>query len=198
VSLRQAGRSFKGLCPFHSEKTPSFQVNPQLGIFHCFGCHAGGNAFAFLMRHDNLTFPEAVRALARECGIEVPEERGAGEAGLGRRLREACAAAERFYRESLRGPEAAAARAYLAKRGFDAETCARFAIGFAPDRWEALVRALDAARVPAALAVQAGLLGESQRGHYDRLRGRVIFPIRDVRGDPVAFRSEEHTSELQS
>lgn len=187
VSLRQAGRSFKGLCPFHSEKTPSFQVNPQLGIFHCFGCHAGGNAFAFLMRHDNLTFPEAVRALARECGIEVPEERGAGEAGLGRRLREACAAAERFYRESLRGPEAAAARAYLAKRGFDAETCARFAIGFAPDRWEALVRALDAARVPAALAVQAGLLGESQRGHYDRLRGRVIFPIRDVRGDPVAF-----------
>jgi DNA primase len=187
VSLRQAGRSFKGLCPFHHEKTPSFQVNPQLGIFHCFGCNAGGNVFAFLMRHDNLTFPEAVRSLARECGIEVPEERGDAEAGVGRRLREACSAAERFYRESLRGPEGAAARAYLAKRGLDAEACERFTIGFAPDRWEALVRALDTARVPAAAGVQAGLIGEGQRGHYDRLRGRVIFPIRDVRGDPVAF-----------
>src|SRR5690606_31530439 len=162
VSLRQAGRSFKGLCPFHSEKTPSFHVNPQLGIFHCFGCNAGGNAFAFLMRHDNLTFPEAVRVLARECGIEVPEERGGGEAGIGRRLREACAAAERFYRDALRGPEGAAARAYLARRGLDAEACARFGIGFAPDRWDALARALDAARVPAAIGVKAGLLGEGQ------------------------------------
>src|SRR5690606_41792224 len=113
-------------------------------------------------------------------------------------LREASAGAARFSRAALRGPAAAAAPASLATRGFDAETCARVAIGCARDRWEAPVRALDAARVPAALAVQAGLLGESQRGHYDRLRGRVIFPIRDVRGDPVAFRSEEHTSELQS
>lgn len=187
VSLRQAGRSFKGLCPFHREKTPSFHVNPQLGIFHCFGCSAGGNVFAFLMRHDNLTFPEAVRALGRECGVEVPEERGAGDAGLGRRLREACAAAERFYAGALGSPEGAAARAYLAARGLDDEACARFGIGFAPDRWEGLVRALEAARVPAALGAQAGLLGEGQRGHYDRLRGRVIFPIRDVRGDAVAF-----------
>lgn len=187
VSLRQAGRSFKGLCPFHHEKTPSFHVNPQLGIFHCFGCNAGGNAFAFLMRHDNLTFPEAVRALGRECGIEVPEEHAGAEQGVGRRLREACAVAERFYRASLQSAEGAAARAYLAGRGFDAEACARFAIGFAPDRWEALVRALAAARVPVAAALQAGLVGEGQRGHYDRLRGRVVFPIRDVRGDPVAF-----------
>lgn len=187
VSLRQAGRSFKGLCPFHHEKTPSFHVNPQLGIFHCFGCNAGGNAFAFLMRHDNLTFPEAVRALARECGIEVPEERGEAEQGVGRRLREACAAADRFYRESLRGPEGAAARAYLAERGLDDDACARFGIGFAPDRWDALVRALGAARVAAATGVQAGLVGEGQRGPYDRLRGRVIFAIRDVRGDAVAF-----------
>ena len=81
VALRQAGRSFKGLCPFHHEKTPSFHVNPQLGIFHCFGCAAGGNAFAFLMRHDNLTFPEAVRVLARDCGIEVPEDRSLWRGG---------------------------------------------------------------------------------------------------------------------
>ncbi|HEY8493694.1 MAG TPA: DNA primase [Myxococcota bacterium] len=187
VSLRQAGRSFKGLCPFHHEKTPSFHVNPQLGIFHCFGCNAGGNAFAFLMRHDNLTFPEAVRALGRECGIEVPEERGAGDQGIGQRLRAACAAAERFYRAALAGPEGAAARAYLARRGLDAEACQRFAIGFAPEGWQALVRALEAARVPVAAGVQAGLLAEGQRGPYDRLRGRVVFAIRDVRGDPVAF-----------
>ncbi len=187
VALKQAGRSFKGLCPFHHEKTPSFHVNPQLGIFHCFGCAAGGNAFAFLMRHDNLTFPEAVRSLARDCGIEVPEERSDVEAGIGRRLRGACAVAERFYRDALKSPEGAAARAYLAKRGLDDEQVARFGIGFAPDRWDALVRALAAADVPAELGVRAGLLGEGQRGHYDRLRGRVIFPIRDVRGDAIAF-----------
>ena len=187
VALKQAGRSFKGLCPFHHEKTPSFHVNPQLGIFHCFGCAAGGNAFAFLMRHDNLTFPEAVRSLARDCGIEVPEERSDVEAGIGRRLRAACEVAERFYRDALKSVEGAAARAYLAKRGLDDEQVARFGIGFAPDRWDALVRALGAAGIPAELGVRAGLLGEGQRGHYDRLRGRVIFPIRDVRGDAIAF-----------
>jgi DNA primase len=188
VSLRAAGRSFKGLCPFHDEKTPSFHVNPQLGIFHCFGCNAGGNAFAFLMRHDNLTFPEAVRVLARECGIEVPEATDAKESGLGQRLRAACAAADRFYRAALRGAEGASARAYLERRGIDAETAERFGIGFAPDRWDGLVRGLGEARVPADLAARAGLLGERPRGgHYDRLRGRVVFAIRDVRGDPVAF-----------
>jgi DNA primase len=187
VTLKQAGRSFKGLCPFHNEKTPSFQVNPQLGIFHCFGCNAGGNVFAFLMRHDNLTFPEAVRSLARDCGIEVPEDRSDAEAGIGRRLRAACAVAEQFYRASLRGSEGAAARAYLTRRGLDDAQIAHFGLGYAPDRWDALVRALGAAGIPAELGVRAGLLGEGQRGHYDRLRGRVIFPIRDVRGDPIAF-----------
>ncbi|MCL4685084.1 DNA primase [Myxococcota bacterium] len=187
VALKQAGRSFKGLCPFHHEKTPSFHVNPQLRIFHCFGCTAGGNVFAFLMRHDNLTFPEAVRSLARDCGIEVPEDRSDAEAGIGRRLRAACALAERFYRDALRSSDGAAARAYLARRGLDDDQIARFGLGYAPDRWDALVRALGAAGIPAELGVRAGLLGEGQRGHYDRLRGRVIFPIRDVRGDAIAF-----------
>jgi DNA primase len=188
VSLRQAGRSFKGLCPFHDEKTPSFQVNPQLGIFHCFGCNAGGNAFAFLMRHDNLTFPEAVRALGRECGIEVPETGGDGGEGIGRRLREANALAERFYRSALQGAEGAAARAYLEQRGIDSVAAARFAIGFAPEGWDALSRALSQARIPAELGARAGLLAERKSGgHYDRLRGRVTFPIRDVRGDVIGF-----------
>jgi DNA primase len=189
VALKPAGRSFKGLCPFHSEKTPSFQVNPQLGIFHCFGCQAGGNVFAFLMRHDNLTFPEAVRALGRQCGIEVPEGDEGGEgAGQGRRLREACNVAARLYREALRSPAGTAARDYLARRGLDAEACARFGLGFAPDGWDTLARGLAAARVPADLAARAGLLAEGRNGgHYDRLRGRVIFPIHDVRGDAIAF-----------
>jgi DNA primase len=189
VALKPAGRSFKGLCPFHHEKTPSFHVNPQLGIFHCFGCQAGGNAFAFVMRHDNLTFPEAVRALGRVCGIEVPESDESGEgAGLGRRMREACEVAARFYRETLRGPEGEAARAYVARRGLDAEAMARFGLGLAPEGWDALARALAAARIPGDLAERAGLLAEGRRGgHYDRLRGRLIFPIRDVRGDVVAF-----------
>ena len=187
VSLRQAGRSFKGLCPFHHEKTPSFQVNPQLGIFHCFGCNAGGNAFAFLMRHDNLTFPEALRALGRECGIEVPESGGEG-AGVGARLREANAAAQRFYAAALRGPEGSAARGYLERRGIDAATAERFSIGYAPEGWDALARALAQQRISADLAARAGLLAERKSGgHYDRLRGRVTFPIRDVRGDVVAF-----------
>lgn len=189
VSLRQAGRSFKGLCPFHDEKTPSFHVNPQLGIFHCFGCNAGGNAFAFLMRKDNLSFPEAVRSLGRLCGIEVPESGSELEGGgIGRRLREANAAAAAFYQGALRGDEGAAARAYLAGRGIDAATAARFGLGFAPESWDALTRALAQARVAPEIGVRAGLLGERRSGgHYDRLRGRLTFPIRDVRGDVIGF-----------
>ena len=189
VSLRQAGRSFKGLCPFHDEKTPSFQVNPQLGIFHCFGCNAGGNVFAFLMRKDNLSFPEAVRSLGRDCGIEVPESGAEAEgSGLGRRLREANALAEAFYRGALRGDEGAAARAYLTGRGIDAETAARFGLGFAPEGWDSLVRALSQARVAAQIGERAGLIAERRSGgHYDRLRGRLTFPIRDVRGDVIGF-----------
>jgi len=189
VSLRQAGRSFKGLCPFHDEKTPSFQVNPQLGIFHCFGCNAGGNAFAFLMRKDNLTFPEAVRTLGRDCGIEVPESGGEGDgAEVGRRLREANAAAALFYRAALRGEEGSAARAYLAGRGIDAATAERFGLGFAPDRWDALSRTLTQARIPLEVGSRAGLLAERRSGgYYDRLRGRLTFPICDVRGDVIGF-----------
>jgi len=189
VSLRQAGRSFKGLCPFHDEKTPSFHVNPQLGIFHCFGCNAGGNAFAFLMRKDNLSFPEAVRSLGRLCGIEVPESGGELEGGgVGRRLREANAAAAAFYQGALRADEGAAARAYLAGRGIDAATAAQLGLGYAPEGWESLTRALAQARIAPEIGVRAGLLAERRSGgHYDRLRGRLTFPIRDVRGDVIGF-----------
>ncbi len=187
VALRKAGRSYKGLCPFHDEKTPSFNVNPDRGIFHCFGCGAGGNVFAFLMRHENLTVPEAVRSLARECGVEIPESPGA-EAGEGERLAAANQVAQRLYRAALAGPEGGAARAYLAKRGLDAAACERFGLGFAPDRWDAVAQALAAARIPAQLGEKAGLLAPRESGgHYDRLRGRVTFPIQDARGRIVGF-----------
>jgi DNA primase len=189
VSLRQTGRSFKGLCPFHQEKTPSFTVHPERQIFHCFGCGAGGNGFVFLMKHENLTFPEAARSLASLCGVEIPEtESEPGEAGLLRRLREATAAAQSHYRTTLVSAAGQVARDYLAARGIDLPTAQRFGLGYAPDSWDALVRALGAAQIPAELGERAGLLAERKSGgHYDRLRGRVTFPIQDVRGDVVAF-----------
>jgi DNA primase len=189
VALKQTGRSFKGLCPFHGEKTPSFHVNPERQIFHCFGCGAGGDAFGFLIQHENLSFAESVRALGAQCGVEVPEsDAGGGDAGAIRRMREATAAAQSHYRAELLGASGEGARAYLAGRGIDLATAERFGIGFAPDRWDALARAFAAKHIPADLAERAGLLAaRASGGHYDRLRGRVTFPIQDVRGDYVAF-----------
>jgi DNA primase len=133
VSLRQKGRSFWGLCPFHGEKTPSFHVHPERQIFHCFGCGAGGDAFRFLMRLENLSYPEAIRVLAAQCGIEVPEtEAEAGQTSERRRLREATAAAQSFYRSALAGADGQPARDYLARRGIDVATAQRFGLGFAP------------------------------------------------------------------
>ncbi|MDJ0865214.1 MAG: DNA primase [Myxococcota bacterium] len=187
VSLRQSGRSFKGLCPFHDEKTPSFQVNPERGIFHCFGCGAGGDAFRFLMQHENLTFPEAVRVIARDVGVEVPES-GGGDAGLNERLRDANEVAQRLYRDRLAADAGVEARAYLERRGLEPAEIERFGLGFAPDSWDAVRTALAAAKLPAELGEKAGLLAERQSGgHYDRLRGRVTFPIRDVRDRIVGF-----------
>lgn len=187
VGLKKAGRTFKGLCPFHQEKTPSFVVTPERGTYHCFGCGEGGNAFGFLMRHENLTFPEAVRLLAAEVGVEVAES-GAGEPGVVEAVTRANEIAWAFYREALSGPEGAGARAYLAERGLDPAESERFGIGFAPDRWEALAARLRREGVPPAVGVRAGLLRERERGGvYDLLRGRVVFPIQDVRGRVIGF-----------
>jgi DNA primase len=186
VGLKQSGRNHKGLCPFHSEKTPSFLVSPDRQSFKCFGCDAGGTAITFLMRIENLSFPEAVRQLGAELGIEVPED-GPGERGVSERVTEANAIAQALYREALRAPGNPGA-AYLERRGIDAATIERFAIGFAPDSWEQLARALRERGIPAAVAEQAGLVAERRSGgHYDRLRGRVTFPIRDVRGRVIGF-----------
>ncbi len=188
VSLKKAGRSFKGLCPFHHEKTPSFTVNPERGTFHCFGCGEGGNVFAFLMRHENLTFPEAARSLAAELGIEIPESGGEGERGVGEAVFRANAVAQALYEKALRAPEGEAARRYLVGRGIDGELAKRFGIGFAPDRWDGVASALAREGVAAEVGERAGLLKARDRGgHYDLLRGRITFPIHDVRGRVVGF-----------
>ena len=188
VELKRAGRNWKGLCPFHSEKTPSFNVNPDRQIFHCFGCQEGGDVIGFLMKHDGLSFPEAVRNLASECGIEIEETAGdRHERGLAERLYAANDLAQALYVEALSDSEGQTARDYLKGRGFDDEGIAQFAIGYAPDRWDAVAKRLEQAGIPARVGEQAGLLGRGQRGFYDRLRGRVTFAIHDVRGRVVGF-----------
>ncbi len=187
VSLKKAGRSFKGLCPFHHEKTPSFIVTPERGTWHCFGCGEGGNAFAFLMRQENLTFPEAVRSLAAELGIEIPESDG-GDRGVLEGVLRANALAHEHYQRCLAGDEGHGARDYLAKRGLDSTEASRLGIGFAPDRWEGVAEVLRRAEIPGDVAERAGLVrARSGGGHYDLLRGRVVFPIQDARGRVVAF-----------
>jgi DNA primase len=187
VSLKKAGRSYKGLCPFHHEKTPSFVVTPDRGTWHCFGCGEGGNAFAFLMRHENLTFPEAVRSLAAELGIEIPET-DSGERGVLESVLRANALAQEYYQRSLAGEEGRAAGEYLAGRGLGMEEAQRLGLGFAPDRWEGVVEVLRRARIAGEIAERAGLArARPGGGHYDLLRGRVVFPIRDARGRVVAF-----------
>jgi len=186
VSLKKAGASYKGLCPFHNEKTPSFNVRPDRGSFYCFGCQKGGNAITFLMEMENLTFPEAVRALGSEVGVEIAESKS-GERGLSERMLAANDAAQSCYREALKAPGNPGS-AYLAERGIDADVIDRFGLGFVPDRWDGVVKALRAKRIPEADGAKAGLLSErSSGGYYDRLRGRVTFPIQDVRGRVIGF-----------
>jgi DNA primase len=187
VHLKKSGRNFTGLCPFHQEKTPSFNVNVERQIYHCFGCGEGGNAITFLMRHENLTFPEATRALARELGIEIPEPAAAGEVGLSERLRATNQLAQQLYQQALAAPQAEEARAYLARRGLGAEEIEQFGIGFAPASGRALLGQLEREKVPAELGQKAGLLGSRDDRFFDMLRGRITFPIQDARGQVLGF-----------
>ncbi|NNL67251.1 MAG: DNA primase, partial [Myxococcales bacterium] len=188
VNLKKSGRNFTGLCPFHQEKTPSFNVNVERQIFHCFGCGEGGNAISFLIKHENLTFPEAARTLARELGIEVPEHDATpGASGLAERLRGANQLAQELYVEALAASQAEGARAYLAQRGIGPEEIASFGIGFAPASGRALLGRLEREKIPAEIGKQAGLLGARDDRHFDMLRGRVTFPIQDARGQVLGF-----------
>jgi len=186
VTLKRAGRNYKGLCPFHDEKTPSFNVNPDRQSYYCFGCHEGGDAFSFLMKIEALSFGEAVRTLAQDCGIAVPET-GDGAGGLSEQLFAAnTLVAERYAAELARPGNPGAA--YLAERGLEADVIAQFGIGYAPESWDFAVRALREGRIPAEIGARAGLLAERKSGgHYDRMRGRVVFPTLDRRGRVIGF-----------
>ncbi len=189
VNLKKAGEHWKGLCPFHTEKTPSFTVNPKRGIFHCFGCGVGGDAFSFLMRQDRLAFPEAVRILAERSGVELPKERGPEVEGKLESLRRAMSLAAQFYIDALWAEDGAKARGYLERRGVDLEVARRFGLGWAPEGWNALLSHMGRQGVGEELLVSAGLAvrRENAPGFYDRFRGRVLFPIRDQQGRVVAF-----------
>lgn len=191
VTLRPAGTgSMKGLCPFHDEKTPSFHVRPHLGLWHCFGCGEGGDAIAFLQKVDHLSFTEAVEHLAQKTGITLHYEEGAkgpGEFGRRQRLIDQHKIAEEFYIRSLSSPEAQIAREFLAQRGFDQNAAATFSIGYAPKGWNNLTNLLRSRGFQDQEIVKAGLASNGNRGIYDRFRGRLIWPIRDLTGATIGF-----------
>ena len=186
VALRRAGNSFKGLCPFHQEKTPSFTVNPQGGFFKCFGCGVGGDCFSFVMQMENLTFVEAAERLARQAGVEFQRRGDTRERRSEReRLLELNALAERFYRRQL--DNFRPARDYLLNRGLTEETLEEFKLGYAPATWEALLHHLRKEGASIAELERAGLTMQGQRGPRDRFVDRIMFPIHDVEGRPIGF-----------
>jgi DNA primase len=188
VALKRAGSVYKGLCPFHVEKTPSFIVTPDRESWRCFGCGEGGDIFTFLMRRDGIDFREALSRLAEKAGVELSAQT-AKEDRHRRRLREALEAANAWYREVLlQAPQAERARAYLDERGLIAETLERFGIGYAPTSWDALTRRLIGRGFTNDELIAAGLASPSSRGGViDKFRGRIIIPIRDASGRPVGL-----------
>jgi DNA primase len=189
VPLKKAGRNFTGLCPFHSERTPSFTVSPERQTWHCFGaCAAGGDVFTFVMRRDSVDFVEALRLLAERAGVALSERRDTQEDERQRRLVQANEAAAIFFHNALlNAKQAAHARDYLQARGLDAETVEAFQLGYSLDSWDALRQHLGERGYTDAELLAAGLLVESDRGGYDRFRNRLMFPIRDERGRAVGF-----------
>lgn len=196
VSLKKAGRNHIGLCPFHSEKTPSFTVNEDKEIFHCFGCGSGGNVFSFLMKVEGRSFPEVVRDLAAKSGIELPEKDDSGTYNAGAakedsekgELKSLCDDAATLYHKLLmRSSEGESARAYLKGRGLDAEVAGKWRIGYGGKGWSAFTDTLNK-EDSLELAEKAGLLIKGKKdSHYDRFRKRLIFPISDLGGNVVAF-----------
>jgi DNA primase len=188
VKLTRRGRDYTGLCPFHKEKTPSFNVVEDKAFYHCFGCGAHGDVIGFTMRVENLGFREAVEQLARQAGLELPVETPAARAEAARAatLNEACAAAAETFEKQLWSPAGAPALAYLRERGLSDDLIRKFRLGWAPDNRGFLKAALGA-RFPEALLVEAGLLRQGEQGAFDFFRGRIVFPILDRAGRVIAF-----------
>jgi len=193
VTLKSAGvGSMKGLCPFHDERSPSFHVRPQVGFYHCFGCGESGDVYSFLQKMDHVSFSEAVERLAARVGIELHYEGGEGGAPdhtNRARLYAANQAAADFFVERLGSPGAQVGRTFLGERGFDAQAAARFGIGFAPQSWDELTNHLRGRGFSTEEITLAGLVStrEGSSGVYDRFRGRLVWPIRDITGQTIGF-----------
>ena len=192
LQLRNAGGgSLKGLCPFHDEKTPSFNVTPARGLWYCFSCAEGGDVIKFVEKIDNLSFVESVERLAARAGIDLRYEQGGQVPGREhsqrRRLLEAHKAAAEFYAERLSTPDAAPGRAFLAERGFALSDAEHFGVGYAPAEWEGLTRHLRGRGFTEQELLTGGLASQGRRGAMDRFRGRLMWPIRDLTGDVIAF-----------
>jgi len=190
VTLKSAGvGSMKGLCPFHDERSPSFHVRPQAGFYHCFGCGEGGDIYTFLQKVDALSFTESVERLAQRVGYTLHYEDGqAADDGQKRsRLLQVNKAAEEFFRKKIHEPEAQIGRDFLTEKGFDQLAAEQFGVGFAPDSFNALSEHLTGQGFTIPELVDAGVVSQGDRGVYDRFRGRVVWPIRDVTGQTVGF-----------
>jgi DNA primase len=193
VTLKGAGLgTFKGLCPFHDERSPSFTVRPQVGRYHCFGCGEDGDVIAFVQKQDHSSFQEAVEKLAARIGYELRyEDGGTGpnreEVGRRQRLLDAHKIADEFFRAQLLTPGAAEARNFLFGRGFDRQAAEHFGCGYAPQGWDALLKHLRGRGFTDAELKLTGMFSEGNRGIYDRFRGRLIWPIKDIAGDTIGF-----------
>ena len=194
VQLRKAGINLIGLCPFHSEKTPSFTVHPDKQIFHCFGCGEGGNVITFVMKHDRLSFPDALTYLAGKYGIEIPKPDFSGKdqerySERDKLIRINRQAADFYHQVLLDGQSGKAAAEYLANRNISSSTIEQFHLGYAPDGWKPLYGFLQSKKIPPQFPVAAGLIIPNKRndGYYDRFRKRIIFPIYSVTGQIIGF-----------
>lgn len=190
LTLTKKGKTYFGLCPFHPEKTPSFSVSPDKQMYYCFGCGKGGDVFTFLMEHEKLTFAEAVRFLAHKAGIQIGYEKtDSAQYKEKEAMYHAVRFAANFYYLNLSSnSQGEKALNYLAQRGIAKETIKTFGLGYSPDRWDGLIRAATAKSIDTKNLLKVGLVIERERGgYYDRFRGRVMFPILDVSGRPVAF-----------
>ena len=190
TKVKRSGRSFMAICPFHEEKSPSMSLDNARGLYHCFGCQKGGDVFTFLTETQGLDFNEAIEELARRAGIDIETDPGAGRR-RGRRdaLKEAVRRAIEVYHNRLRtGDDAGPARAYVRSRGYDVDVVSEYRLGYAPEGWTTLVGELRSAGVDERTMIEAGLARRGKGGRvYDYFRGRVMFPIHDLRGDPVGF-----------
>ncbi|CAD7781617.1 DNA primase [Candidatus Methanoperedenaceae archaeon GB50] len=193
VSLRKRGKNYVGLCPFHQETAPSFTVSEEKQLFYCFGCGTGGNVFTFLMKYKQCSFYEAIEEVAQHYGIPLPKEKVSPEEDIYYKKRKNLLTlyqwvAEFYHHCLLQNPEAQRAREYLSKRDIGKDTVVTYLLGYAPPRWDALTNFLQQKEIDLSLAIEGGLLGKSESGKiYDRFRGRIIFPIFDLRGNVIAF-----------